>query len=186
LATVDYGTALGIIRIAHENGREVEVYVDETRPRLQGANLTSWELRELGIPHKIIVDGASGHTMRTQNIDMCVVGCDRVAINGDTANKIGTYNLAVVAKENNVPFYVAAPLSTIDALTETGEDIEIEERDASEITHIQGHRITPEGVEVFNPCFDVTPAKYITAIITEKGIVRPPFKENLTRLLQSQ
>lgn len=182
LATVDYGTALGIIRTAHEHGRNVKVFVDETRPRLQGANLTSWELRELGIDHKVIVDGASGYIMRTQDVDMCVVGCDRVAINGDTVNKIGTYNLAVVAHENSIPFYVAAPLSTIDPATESGGEIEIEERDAKEITHIGTEQITPDGVEVVNPCFDVTPEKYITGIITEKGIIRPPYKKNLKKL----
>ncbi len=182
LATVDYGTALGIIRTAHEHGHNVKVYVDETRPRLQGANLTSWELRELGIPHQVIVDGASGHIMRIKGVDMCVVGCDRVAINGDTVNKIGTYNLAVVAGENKVPFYVAAPLSSIDPATQSGDDIEIEERDPREITHIGSEQITPDGIEVANPCFDVTPARYITGIITEKGIIRPPYTENIRKL----
>jgi len=183
LATVDYGTALGIIRTAHEHGKQVYVLVDETRPRLQGARLTSWELKNLGIPHRVIADGASGHYMRTQHVDLCVVGCDRVAANGDTANKIGTYNLAVVAHENGVPFYIAAPTTTIDLNTRSGDEIEIEERPAREMTHIDGVQITPDGVEVGNPAFDVTPARYITAIITERGVVYPPFEENLRKLL---
>lgn len=184
LATVDYGTALGIIRTAHENGREVLVFVDETRPRLQGARLTSWELKQQGIPHKVIADGASGHYMRRHGVDLCVVGADRVAANGDTANKIGTYNLAVVAKANGVPFYVAAPTSTIDMSTSTGDDIEIEERTPLEVTHVGETQITPDGVDVGNPAFDVTPAEYITAIVTEKGVIYPPFTENLKKLFK--
>jgi len=184
IATVDYGTALGIIRIAHEAGRKVHVYVDETRPRLQGARLTSWELDQLGIPHQIIVDGASGMVMKNKKVDMCIVGCDRVAANGDVANKIGTYNLAIVAKEHNVPFYVAAPTSTIDLAMASGDLIEIEERDHEEITVIEGTRVAPEGARVFNPAFDITPARLITGIITEKGIVRPPLAENLKKLFQ--
>lgn len=183
LATVDYGTALGIIRTAHEHGRQIQVLVDETRPRLQGARLTSWELKNLGIPHRVIVDGASGHFMRTEQVDLCVVGCDRVAANGDTANKIGTYNLAVVAHENGVPFYVAAPTTTIDLNTPSGDAIQIEERPAEEVTHVGCEQITPDGVAVGNPAFDVTPARYITAIITERGVVYPPFEENLRTLL---
>lgn len=182
LATQDYGTALGIIRTAHEHGKRVRVLVDETRPRLQGARLTAWELREQGIPHQVIVDGASGHFMRRHGVDLCVVGADRIAANGDTANKIGTYNLAVVAQAHGVPFYVAAPLSTIDLSTPSGDEIEIEERTPREITHIEGVQITPNDVQVGNPAFDVTPAKYITAIITEKGIVYPPYETNLRRL----
>src|SRR5690554_3647733 len=183
LATVDYGTALGVIRTAHEHGKQVHVLVDETRPRLQGARLTSWELKNLGIPHRVIADGASGHFMRTEQVDLCVVGCDRVAANGDTANKIGTYNLAVVAHENGIPFYVAAPTTTIDLNTPNGDAIEIEERPADEVTHIGSEQITPDGVEVGNPAFDVTPARYITAIITERGVVYPPYEENLRKLL---
>lgn len=186
LATVDYGTALGIIRTAHENGKRIQVLVDETRPRLQGARLTSWELKELGIPHRVIADGASGHFMRTEQVDFCVVGCDRVAANGDTANKIGTYNLAVVAHENGVPFYVAAPTTTIDMDTPTGDEIEIEERTPDEVHFVGKTRITPEGVDVGNPAFDVTPARYITAIITERGVVYPPYEENLRRIMQRE
>ncbi len=182
LATVDYGTALGIIRTAHEQGKKVHVLVDETRPRLQGGRLTAWELQQQGIPFQVIADGASGHFMRRRGVDLCVVGADRVAANGDTANKIGTYNLAVVAHENKVPFYVAAPLTTIDFATQTGDEIEIEERPSREITHIRDCQITPDGAEAANPAFDVTPAGYITAIITEKGVAYPPFAESLARL----
>jgi methylthioribose-1-phosphate isomerase len=186
LATVDYGTALGIIRTAHEHGKKVKVLVDETRPRLQGARLTAWELKHLGIPHRVIIDGASGHFMRTEGVDLCVVGCDRVAANGDTANKIGTYNLALVAYAHDVPFYVAAPTTTIDLSTPTGDDIVIEERSAREVTHIGDTQITPDGVEAANPAFDVTPARYITAIITERGIVYPPYEETLRRMMEKQ
>ncbi len=184
LATVDYGTALGVIRTAHENGRDVLALLDETRPRLQGGRLSAYELKEQGVPFKVIVDGASGHFMRTLGVDLCVVGTDRVAANGDVANKIGTYNLAVVAHENGVPFYVAAPTTTIDMATKHGDEIEIEERPASEITHFRECQITPDGVDVGNPAFDVTPAKYITAIITEKGVVYPPFDENLAKIME--
>ncbi len=182
LATVDYGTALGVIRTAHENGKEVFALVDETRPRLQGARLTAWELMQQGIPFKVIADGASGYYMRVHGVDLCVVGADRVAANGDTANKIGTYNLAVVAHENGVPFYVAAPTSTVDLDTPAGDEIEIEERPADEVTTIGTWQITPEGAPAGNPAFDVTPAKYITAIITEEGVAYPPFTESLARL----
>jgi len=184
LATMDYGTALGVIRMAHESGKKVQVLVDETRPRLQGARLTAWELKEQGIPHRVIVDGASGHYMRKEGVDFCVVGADRIAANGDTANKIGTYNLAVVAKENNVPFYVAAPISTIDIKTPTGDDIEIEERTPKEVTHFRSEQLTPDDVGVGNPAFDVTLAKYITAIITERGVVYPPYKENIRKIVE--
>ena len=184
LATVDYGTALGVIRTAHEHGKEILALLDETRPRLQGGRLSAYELKEQGVPFKVIVDGASGHFMRTLGVDLCVVGTDRVAANGDVANKIGTYNLAVVAYENGVPFYVAAPTTTIDMATKHGDEIEIEERPASEITHVGECQITPDGVEVGNPAFDVTPAKYITAIITEKGLVYPPFAESLAELMK--
>ena len=183
LATVDYGTALGVIRMAHELGKDIFALLDETRPRLQGGRLSAYELKEQGGPFKVIVDGASGHFMRTLGVDLCVVGTDRVAANGDVANKIGTYNLAVVAYENGVPFYVAAPTTTIDMATKHGDEIEIEERPANEITHVRDCQITPDGVEVGNPAFDVTPAKYITAIITEKGLVYPPFNETLEKLM---
>ena len=183
LATMDYGTALGIIRMAHEMGKNVFALLDETRPRLQGGRLSAYELKEQGVPFKVIVDGASGHFMRREGVDLCVVGADRVAANGDTANKIGTYNLAVVAHENGVPFYVAAPTTTIDMDTQHGDDIEIEERKPREVTHFENCQITPDDVAVGNPAFDVTPAKYITAIITEKGVVYPPFEENLKKLM---
>ena len=183
LATVEYGTALGAIRAAHEYGKQLEVLVDETRPRLQGARLTAWELRELGIPHTVIVDGASGHFMRTRGVDLCVVGCDRVAANGDTANKIGTYNLALVARAHGVPFYVVGPTSTIDLSIPDGDAIPIEERIAAEVSHIGDVQLTPHGVPVANPAFDVTPAGYITAIVTEQGIAYPPYEESLARLV---
>jgi methylthioribose-1-phosphate isomerase len=184
LATVDYGTALGIIRTAHEHGHKVFVYVDETRPRLQGARLTTWELQQLGIPHQLIVDGASGFVMASRRVDLATVGCDRVAANGDTANKIGTYNLAIVAKAHGVPFYVAAPTSTIDLPLKTGAEIGIEMRAAQEITCIGSEPIAPEGTEVLNPAFDVTPPEYITAFITEGGIAYPPFAESLPIVVQ--
>ena len=183
LATMDYGTALGIIRMAHEEGKNIFALLDETRPRLQGGRLSAYELKEQGVPFKVIVDGASGHFMRRHGVDLCVVGADRVAANGDTANKIGTYNLAVVAHENGVPFYVAAPTTTIDMATKHGDEIEIEERHASEITHVRECQVTPDDIEVGNPAFDVTPSKYITAIITEKGVVYPPFEESLVKLM---
>ncbi|MDX1414506.1 MAG: S-methyl-5-thioribose-1-phosphate isomerase [Candidatus Promineifilaceae bacterium] len=183
LATVDYGTALGIIRMAHEEGKEVLALVDETRPRLQGGRLTAYELKQYGVPFKVIADSASGYFMRVHGVDLCVVGADRVAANGDTANKIGTYNLAVVAHENGVPFYVAAPTTTIDMQTDTGDDIEIEERPGDEVTHVGTWQITPDDTPVANPAFDITPAKYITAIITEKGIAYPPFKKSIAALM---
>ncbi|MDA0660626.1 MAG: S-methyl-5-thioribose-1-phosphate isomerase [Planctomycetota bacterium] len=183
LATVDYGTALGVIRAAHEHGRALQVLVDETRPRLQGARLTSWELLQLGIPHEIIVDGAAAHLMRTRRVDLCLVGCDRVAANGDVANKIGTYQLAIAARAHQIPFYVAAPTSTIDLATNSGDDIEIEYRDAEEVTTCGSGRLAPDGVRVCNPAFDITPADYVTAFVTESGIVRPPFATAFKRLL---
>jgi len=184
LATVEYGTALGIIRTAHECGKKISVLVDETRPCLQGARLTAWELKQLGIPHKVIVDGASGHFMRTQGVDFCVVGCDRVAINGDTANKIGTYNLALAARAHNVPFYVAAPTSTIDISKSNGDAIPIEERPSYEVDHFAGQQITPDDVEVANPAFDITPADYITAIVTEYGLAYPPYQNSLAEMME--
>lgn len=183
LATVDYGTALGIIRMAHEEGKNVMALLDETRPRLQGGRLSAYELKAQGVPFKVIVDGASGHFLRRGDVNLCVVGADRVVANGDTANKIGTYNLAVVAHENGVPFYVAAPTTTIDMALASGDEIEIEERSAEEITHVDVSQITPDDVAVANPAFDVTPAKYITAIITEKGIVYPPFEESIAKIM---
>lgn len=185
LATVDYGTALGIIRYAHEIGKKIHVFLDETRPRLQGARLSAWEMKELGIPHTIIVDGASGLVMKKFKIDLALVGADRIAANGDTANKIGTYNLAIVAKYHNVPLYVVAPTSTIDLKTPAGQDIPIEERSADEIRCVGNSQVAPQESPVFNPAFDVTPAELISGIITEKGIVYPPFKENLRKLFES-
>ncbi len=182
LATVDYGTALGAIRVAAEQGKTLMVYLDETRPRLQGASLSAYELLAYGIPFRVMVDGASGHLMRTQKVDLCLVGCDRVAANGDVANKIGTYNLALAAKAHNVPFYVACPLSSLDLSTPNGAAIPIEERDSREVTHIGDRPIAPPGTPVYNPAFDVTPAAYITAFITEKGLVYPPYEETLPRL----
>ncbi|MDD4493225.1 MAG: S-methyl-5-thioribose-1-phosphate isomerase [Eubacteriales bacterium] len=173
LATSDYGTALGVIRAAHEQGKNIKVFADETRPYLQGARLTAWELMNDNIPVTLICDNMAGHFMKSGQIDYVIVGADRIALNGDTANKIGTYSIAVLAKENNIPFYVAAPLSTIDPEIESGDEIPIEYRNENEVTCIAGKRIAPEGIKVLNPAFDVTPAKYITAIITEKGVVYP-------------
>ena len=186
LAAVDYGTAIGIIRVAHEQGKQIHAFLDETRPRLQGASLSAYEMQAFGIPHTVIVDGASGYVMRTRKIDACLVGCDRVAANGDVANKIGTYNLALVAHAHNVPFYVACPTSTLDMSLSSGDEIQIEERAPAEITQVQGQQITPAGTPVFNPAFDITPAEYVSAIVTEKGIVYPPYKENLSKLMQSE
>jgi methylthioribose-1-phosphate isomerase len=183
LATVGIGTALGVIRVAHERGKKIHVYVDETRPRLQGARLTSWELTQLGIPHTVIVDGASGYFMKNTKIDACLVGCDRIASNGDVANKIGTYNLALVASAHGVPFYSVGPTTTIDLSIASGGDIPIEERSDTEITHIGNTQITPNNVKVANPAFDVTPAKYITAIITDKGVAFPPYEKSLSNLM---
>lgn len=182
LATCDYGTALGVIRAAWEAGKKVKVFADETRPYLQGARLTAWELHQDGIPVTLICDNMAGHFMKAGAINCVIVGADRIARNGDTANKIGTYSVAVLAKENNIPFYVAAPVSTIDFSMATGDSIPIEERKAEEVTHIKGIRLAPEGISVANPAFDVTPSRYITAIITEKGVVFPPFDVNLGKL----
>jgi methylthioribose-1-phosphate isomerase len=179
LATGGYGTALGVIRYAHEQGKRVHVFVDETRPRLQGARLTAWELQQMGIPFTVVPDGASGHIMRTRKIDLCVVGCDRIAANGDVANKIGTYNLALAACAHGVPFYSAGPSSSVDLATPTGDDIPIEERPAEEVSHIGTISLTPDGAAVANPAFDVTPGEYLTAIITEKGVAYPPYTQSL-------
>lgn len=171
LATVDYGTALAPIRFAHYSGKRVFVYVDETRPRIQGA-LTSWELKNEGIEHRVIVDNARGHLMRKGKIDMVFVGADRIALNGDFANKIGTYEIAVLAKENKIPFYVCAPSSTFDLKCRRGSRIRIEERDEKEVLVIRGKRVYPKGTRALNPSFDITPAKYVTAFVTEKGVFR--------------
>jgi methylthioribose-1-phosphate isomerase len=184
LATGGYGSALGVIRYAHEQGKRIHVFVDETRPRLQGARLTAWELQQMGVPFTVVPDGASGHFMRTAKIDLCVVGCDRVAANGDTANKIGTYNLALAANAHGVPFYIAGPTSTVDLATPSGDAIPIEERPADEMTHLAGVRVTPAGAAVANPAFDVTPAACITGIITEKGVAYPPFTESLAAFVR--
>jgi methylthioribose-1-phosphate isomerase len=185
LATVDVGTALGVIIEAHNQGKRIHVLVDETRPRLQGARLTAWELTQAGVPMTLIADNASGYYMRAGKIQKCFVGSDRVAANGDVANKIGTYKTAVVAHENGIPFYAVMPTSTIDMSLPNGDVIPIEERDACEVTHIEGVAIAPEGVRVGNPAFDVTPSKYITALVTERGIVRPPFADNLLRTMDA-
>lgn len=182
LATVDYGTALGVIREAHYSGKNIFVYADETRPRLQGGKLTAWELVQEGIPSALIADSVAATLIRDGKVDVILTGADRVASNGDSANKIGTFMLSVVAKAYDVPFYIVAPTSTIDFEMESGDGIEIEERSSKEVTHINGVRIAPEGIEVYNPAFDVTPWQNITGIITEKGIVRAPYKENIIKL----
>jgi methylthioribose-1-phosphate isomerase len=179
LATAGYGTALGVIRGAVEAGRKVRVLADETRPFLQGARLTAWELVKDGIETTVITDNMAGAIMKAGDVDLVVVGADRIAANGDTANKIGTYSVAVLAKEHGIPFYVAAPWSTIDLATRDGDAIPIEERAAREVTHVGSTRLAPEGAHVRNPSFDVTPNKYITAIITERGVYRAPFSESL-------
>jgi len=179
LATAGYGTALGVIRGAVEAGRKVRVLADETRPFLQGARLTAWELVKDGIDTTVITDNMAGAIMRQRGIDLVVVGADRIAANGDTANKIGTYSVAVLAKEHGIPFYVAAPWSTIDLSTKEGDAIPIEERSAREVTHVGSYQLAPEGAQIRNPSFDVTPSKYITAIITERGVYRPPYLESL-------
>jgi methylthioribose-1-phosphate isomerase len=183
LATVDYGTALGVIRAAVEQGKEVHAYVDETRPVLQGARLTAWELQELGIDPILITDSMAGYFMSQGKIDLAIVGADRIAANGDVANKIGTYSVAVLAKENKVPFYVAAPFSTVDMSIKSGKEIPIEERNPEEVTHIAGHLIAPKGIRVANPAFDVTPSRYISAIITERGVIWPPFEDGLRSIV---
>jgi methylthioribose-1-phosphate isomerase len=187
LATVDYGTALGVIRTAHEQGKRIQVLVDETRPRLQGARLTAWELQQLGVPFTLIADNAAGHFMRAGQVNIVLVGADRVAANGDVANKIGTYKLAVVAQANGVPFYSCVPTSTVDLSLSTGDDIPIEERPADEVTGLsyQGRPVAPEGVHAANPAFDVTPHRYVTGIVTENGIAYPPFDVNLRRVTGS-
>jgi methylthioribose-1-phosphate isomerase len=185
LATCGYGTALGVIRAAVEQGKKIHVYADETRPFLQGARLTAWELMKDNIPTTVISDNMAGAMMKAGKIEAIVVGADRIAANGDVANKIGTYTVAVLAKENNVPFYVAAPFSTIDLETADGSKIPIEQRNPAEVTHIAGKQMTPDGVQIENPAFDVTPAKYVTAIVTERGIARAPYEESLPKLAKA-
>lgn len=182
LATVDWGTALGVIRQAHFSGKDISVYADETRPRLQGAMLTAFELVEEGIPATLISDSVAATLIRDQKIDLILVGADRIAANGDTANKIGTYMLSEIALKFAIPFYVVAPISTIDFEIESGDDIEIEERSETEVTHIRGVQIAPAEINIYNPAFDVTPAENITGIITEKGIIRAPFQKSIAYL----
>jgi methylthioribose-1-phosphate isomerase len=179
LATCGYGTALGVIRAAVERGHELHVYADETRPFLQGARLTAWELLHDNIPTTVICDNMVASQMRAGKIQAVVVGADRIAANGDVANKIGTYGVAVIAKEHGIPFYVAAPWATIDMATASGDEIPIEERAAAEVTHFNGRQIVPSNAEVCNPAFDVTPSKYVTAIITERGVLRAPYEQAL-------
>jgi methylthioribose-1-phosphate isomerase len=183
LATAGYGTALGVIRAAAEQGKRVAVLADETRPFLQGARLTAWELVKDGIDTTVITDNMSASMMRLGHVDLVVVGADRIAANGDVANKIGTYGVAVLAREHDIPFYVAAPLSTIDLNTPDGGHIPIEERNEREVTHVGSSRLTPQGARIRNPAFDVTPAKYVTAIVTERGIARAPYTESLAHLV---
>ena len=179
VATSGYGTALAPLILARERGKTLRAYVDETRPLLQGARITAWELLKAGVDATLITDSMAGHVMQQQRVDAVIVGADRIAANGDTANKIGTYSLAVLAHAHGIPFYVSAPLSTVDLATASGRDIEIEERAADEVRHPYGRRTAPEAVKVYNPAFDVTPAHLITAIVTERGVIRPPFEETL-------
>jgi methylthioribose-1-phosphate isomerase len=185
LATAGYGTALGVIRAAVEAGKKIHVYADETRPFLQGSRLTAWELMKDGIPTTVISDSMAGVMMQQGKIGAIVVGADRIAANGDVANKVGTYTVAVLAKEHGIPFYVAAPISTVDLATPDGSKIPIEQRNAREVTHIAGKQMVPDGVEVENPAFDVTPAKYVTAIITERGVAHAPYEESLLELAEA-
>ncbi len=182
LATAGYGTALGVIRAAVSAGKKIDVFADETRPFLQGARLTAWELQQDGIPTTIITDNMAGHFLKSGRIGCVVVGADRIAANGDVANKIGTYSVAVLAKENGVPFYVAAPVSTFDLTIPSGDHIPIEQRSRDEVTHVFGVPVAPEGIGVENPAFDVTPSRYVTAIICEKGVARAPYEQSLKAL----
>lgn len=186
LATGGYGTALGVIRAAHEAGKKIEVIADETRPWLQGLRLTAFELMEEGIPVTVIADSAAGSLMRQGKVDLVITGADRIAANGDVANKIGTYQVAVLARENKVPFYVAAPLSTIDRRIRSGNRIPVEERDSSEISHFRKIRVGPPGVKAYNPAFDVTPGKYVTGIITEHGILKAPYEKQIKELFKNR
>jgi methylthioribose-1-phosphate isomerase len=182
LATCGYGSALGVIRAAVEAGKKIHVFADETRPFLQGSRLTAWELTKDGIPTTVISDNMAGAMMKQGKIGAVVVGADRIAANGDVANKIGTYTVAVLAKEHGIPFYVAAPWSTVDLATPTGDSIPIEQRSTREVTHMAGKQLTPEGVSIENPAFDVTPHRYVAAIITERGIAKDPYSESLREL----
>lgn len=182
LATAGFGTALGVIRAAHLAGKSIHVYVDETRPLLQGARLTAWELMQDNIPVTLLTDNMAGYLMACGKVDLVIVGADRIAANGDVANKIGTYSVAVLAKEHGLPFYVAAPVSTFDLTVAGGQEIPIENRDAEEVTHFAGHQVAPAGVQVWNPAFDVTPHRLVTAIITDRGVARPPFTGTLPAL----
>ena len=182
LAACGYGSALGVIRAAVERGHQIDVFADETRPYLQGARLTAWELMKDNIPTTVLCDNMSAHLMKQGRIQAVIVGADRIAANGDTANKIGTYGVSILAKEHGIPFYVAAPWATIDIATAHGDLIPIEQRDAREVTHSNGKQMTPHGVRIENPAFDVTPAKYITAIITERGILRAPFGQSIAEM----
>ena len=179
LATAGYGTALGVIRALKESGREFDVFVNEARPVLQGARLTAWELKKERIPATLITDSMAGYVMQTGKVDAVVVGCDRVAANGDVANKIGTYTIAVLAKRHGIPFYVAGPTSSIDLNCPSGKEIPIEQRDAKEVSHMFGKALAPKGIKVFNPAFDVTSHDLISAIITEKGVIQPPYQQNI-------
>jgi methylthioribose-1-phosphate isomerase len=182
LATAGYGTALGVIRAAVEAGKKIDVFADETRPFLQGARLTAWELQQDGIETTLITDNMAGHFLKSGRIGCVVVGADRIAANGDVANKIGTYSVAVLAKENSVPFYVAAPVSTFDLTLASGDLIPIEERAGAEVTHVFGVPVAPENIAVMNPAFDVTPARYVAAIVCERGVAKAPYEESLKRL----
>jgi methylthioribose-1-phosphate isomerase len=186
LATAGYGTALGVIRAAVESGKKLSVFADETRPFLQGSRLTAWELMKDGIPTTLIADNMAGAMMRQGKIDAVIVGADRIAANGDVANKIGTYTVAVLAKEHGIPFYVAAPTSTVDLNTPDGSRIPIEQRASTEVTHLAGTQIAPDAVRVENPAFDVTPSKYVAAIITERGVARAPYEESLAELINGE
>jgi methylthioribose-1-phosphate isomerase len=186
LATVDYGTTLGVVRAAHEQGKRIHVWVDETRPYLQGARLTAWELLQAGIRHTLITDNMAGHFMSRGRVDIVLVGADRIAANGDVANKIGTYSLAVLARENGIPFYSVAPTSTVDLSIASGTTIPIEERDPREVTHVRGLAIAPDGTPAAHPAFDVTPHRYVTGIVTEAGIVYPPFDLGLQKAVAVQ
>jgi methylthioribose-1-phosphate isomerase len=186
LATAGYGTALGVIRAAVEAGKKVRVFADETRPFLQGARLTAWELSKENIPVTLITDSMAGHFLKAGEVDCVIVGADRIAANGDVANKIGTYMVAIAARENNVPFYVAAPLSTVDLSLNSGDQIPIESRADEEVTHFRGHQIAPDGITVANPAFDVTPHRYVSAIITDAGVAREPYDTNLKALFENR
>jgi methylthioribose-1-phosphate isomerase len=185
LATGGYGTALGVVRAAVEAGKSIKVFADETRPFLQGARLTAWEMKKDGIPVTVVTDNAAGYLMHEGEINAVIVGADRIAANGDVANKIGTYMVAVLAKIHKIPFYVAAPLSTIDISTKTGKGIPIEQRDEKEVTHVNGKETVPNGISARNPAFDVTPHRYVSAIITEKGVITPPFRDKIRGLFKS-